>query len=93
MRKSGARPLYPSSLVPSGTPSRMMPPTKPVEVAVVRKNLDPLSGEEVWEPYQEYGVKTLASTKDWSCYILAKEREVSVDPALNRVLALMPASN
>jgi len=53
-----------------------MSPTKPLKVMVLRNNTDSSPGEEAWEPYQEYGVK--ASTKDWSCFILAKEGEVRI---------------
>ena len=49
--------------------------TKPLDVMILSK----VQGhEDLWESYQEYGEKTKGSTKDWSCYILAKEGEVSV---------------
>ena len=51
--------------------------SKPLDVVILVKKRDCGTGDS-WEPYQEYSEKTKASTNDWSCYILAKEGEVSV---------------
>ena len=66
-----------------------MPPAKPLNVEILRRNYDPFA-EVDWVPYQEYGVKAKSSTNSWSCYILGKEGEVSYS-ASSRVLALMYA--
>ncbi|KAF9792186.1 hypothetical protein BJ322DRAFT_1027639 [Thelephora terrestris] len=52
-----------------------MPPNKPLNVEILRKDLKSLSDEDVWLEYQEYGVKAKSSTSSWSCYVLAKEGE------------------
>lgn len=50
---------------------------KPLDVTILMKT-GGHDTEDSWEPYQEYGETGKASTGDWSCYILAKEEEVSV---------------
>lgn len=62
-----------------------MPPTKPLEVEILRRDPDSLTAEDDWVPYQEYGAKMKTSTNNWSCYILAKEGEVSAISALLRL--------
>ena len=59
----------------SGFPCIAMSPTKPLDVVILMKNQ---GNEDSWEPYREYGETEKASIGDWSCYILAKEEEVSV---------------
>ena len=54
-----------------------MPPAKPLEVEILRRDPDSPVEEEDWVPYQEYGAKVKTSTNNWSCYILAKEGDVS----------------
>jgi len=61
----------------SGFPCIAMSPTKPLDVVILMKNQGH-DTEDSWEPYREYGETGKASTGDWSCYILAKEGEVSV---------------
>lgn len=65
-----------SSLTVPRSPHVAMPPTKPLNVEILRKDLESLADEDVWEEYQEYGVKAKSSTSSWSCYVLAKEGEV-----------------
>lgn len=65
-----------SSLTVPRSPHVAMPPTKPLNVEILRKDLESLADEDVWEEYQEYGVKAKSSTNSWSCYVLAKEGEV-----------------
>ena len=54
-----------------------MSPAKPLDVVVLQKDQD-YDADDSWEPYQEYGEKMKTFSNDWSCYILAKEGEVSV---------------
>ena len=54
-----------------------MSPAKPLDVVILPKALDDSAGGP-GEPYQEFGQKLKPSGDDWSCYILAKEGEVSV---------------
>ena len=51
-----------------------MSSTKPLDVTILPANRD--NAESPWEPYQEYGGSKIP-TNDWSCYILAKEGDVS----------------
>jgi hypothetical protein len=55
-------------------PSTAMSPAEPLDVAILLKTH---GTADSWEPYQEYGVKAKESASEWSCYILAKEGEVS----------------
>jgi len=58
-------------------PHILMSPAKPLDVVILRKALDDNAGGP-GGPYQEFGEKAKPSGDDWSCYILAKEGEVSV---------------
>lgn len=79
--KSRGSPLYGSanhSLAAcySGSPRIAMSSTKPLDVVVLPESRG-RNPDNRREPYREYKEKSEASSNNWSCYILAKEAEVS----------------
>ena len=60
-----------------------MSSAKPLDVVILPKVLDDSAGGP-GEPYQEFVEKVKTSGDDWSCYILAKEGEVSATSATVR---------
>jgi len=66
-----------------------MSSTKPLDVVILPKAPDGSVGDP-GEPYQEFGEKLKAKKNDWSCYILAKEGEVSVTAAFRPPYSRIP---
>lgn len=75
--------LFSAACLSHWIPRIAMPSTKPLDIVILSKDQDG-SAEDLWKPYQEYGEKT-TTAKGWSCYILAKEGEVSVIGAIFRL--------